>query len=155
MMTNALADDSVHTLLIVGDGDVATALEATASTLGWNPVVVTTLPETTEALSGSRSVVVVSHHDGLDGPALAAALSSDAAYVAAMGSRTTQARRRSWLLENGVPESRVDDIRGPAGLDIGAKTPAEIAVSILAEIIAVSHGVSGGAIVDRPGPVHP
>ena len=141
-------------LLVVGHGEVATALEAIARALGWVVAVVDTLGETVEALVRSDAVVVLSHHEGLDGPAIAAALASDARYVGAMGSRKTQARRRAWMLENGVSESELDDVRGPAGLDIGANTPGEIAVSIVAEVIALHRGVSGGSISDRSGPIH-
>jgi len=142
-------------LLVVGHGEVATALEAIAPALGWGVTVVDSYDETVEALGVCDSVVVLSHHEGLDGPAIAAALQSDATYVGAMGSRKTQARRRAWLLENGVSESELDDVRGPAGLDIGANTPGEIAVSIVAEVIAMRRGVSGGSISDRSGPIHP
>lgn len=147
-----------HTLLIVGGGEVATALVAIATALTWDPSVVDTLEEaerTAEELDSSDSVLVLSHHDGIDGAALAAALSSKAGYVGAMGSRRTQARRRDWMLANGVSEALVDSIRGPAGLDIGANTPGEIAVSMVAEIVTVHRGVAGGALSDRPGPIHP
>jgi len=142
-------------LLVVGHGEVATALVSIARALGWTVTVVDSYDETVEALGVCDSVVVLSHHEGLDGPAIAAALESDATYVGAMGSRKTQARRRAWLLENGVSESELDDVRGPAGLDIGANTPGEIAVSIVAEVIAMRRGVSGGSISDRSGPIHP
>jgi xanthine dehydrogenase accessory factor len=144
-----------HTLLVVGDGEVADALESMATTLGWTPVVVSSLEGTLREIPGADSVVVLSHHDGVDGPALAAALEGPARYIGGMGSRKTQARRRTWMLENGVTEELADSVRGPAGLDIGANTPAEIAVSMLAEIIAVRRGVSGGSISDRDGPIHP
>ncbi len=147
--------DGQHTLLVVGEGEVADALEAFALTLGWRPLLVNTVEDTTNALTIAHSVVVLSHHDGIDGPALAAAVEKGVAYVAAMGSRRTQARRRQWLLDNGVAESDVDAIRGPAGLAIGAHKPAEIAASIVAEIIAVHRGVSGGSLRDRDGPIHP
>jgi xanthine dehydrogenase accessory factor len=142
-------------LLVVGHGEVATALEAIALALGWEVTLVDAYDETVDALGRCDSVVVLSHHEGLDGPAIAAALESDATYVGAMGSRKTQARRREWLLENGVSESALGDVRGPAGLDIGANTSGEIAVSIVAEIIALRRGVSGGSISDRSGPIHP
>ena len=142
-------------LLVVGHGEVATALEGIARALGWAVTVVDSHEETVEVLGRCDSVVVLSHHEGLDGPAIAAALESDATYVGAMGSRKTQARRRAWLLENGVSESELDDVRGPAGLDIGANTSGEIAVSIVAEIIALRRGVSGGSISERSGPIHP
>lgn len=59
------------------------------------------------------------------------------------------------MLDNGVPQDLVDSVRGPAGLDIGSNTPAEIAVSMVAEIIAVHRGVTGGSLSDRPGQIHP
>lgn len=146
--------ESGHTLLVVGDGDVATALGAFADRLDWTVVFADTVSEATAALGQADSVVVVSHHDDVDGPVLAAAVSADLTYVAAMGSRATQSRRRAWMLDNGVPAESVDAIHGPAGLDIGADTPAEIAVSMLAEIIAVSHTAVEGPLRDRAGPIH-
>ncbi|HSE71786.1 MAG TPA: XdhC family protein [Nocardioidaceae bacterium] len=143
------------TLLVVGDGEVAGALEAMSRTLGWSPVVVNTAADAEAQVGTSDAVVVLSHHDGVDGPALAAALAADRPYVGAMGSRRTQARRRAWMLENGVAEERVDSIHGPAGLAIGADTPGEIAVAILAEIIGVRRGSVGGSLRDRSGPIHP
>jgi xanthine dehydrogenase accessory factor len=79
-------------------------------------------------------------------PALAGALASDAFYVGALGSRRTQKRRREQLLETGVSEERLERLCGPAGLDLGAGTAAETAVSILAEILAVRAGREGGRL---------
>jgi xanthine/CO dehydrogenase XdhC/CoxF family maturation factor len=149
---------ATHTLLVVGKGEVAVALEAMANALGWRPVVANSLEEAVAALDGSDSVVVLSHHEGIDGPAIAAALSSGASYVGAMGSRATQARRQEWLRENGVPEELMAEVRGPAGIDIGADTPAEIAVSVVAEIVALRRGAATGALGSlsaRSGPIHP
>ncbi|GAA5126329.1 XdhC family protein [Haloechinothrix salitolerans] len=147
---------SEHQILIVGSGDVATALESIGITLGWKPVVATSLSDVTSRLPATESVIVLSHDDQLDGPALAAALTSNASYIGAMGSRRTQARRRDWLLTNGVSAELADSIRGPAGLDIGARTPAEIAVSIIAEIVACHRGATAAdALSARPGPIHP
>jgi xanthine dehydrogenase accessory factor len=142
-------------LLVVGRGEVATALEAIARALGWTVTVVDSLEETVDALDASDTVVVLSHHEGVDGPAIAAALDSPATYVGAMGSRATQARRRAWMLANGVPESELARLRAPVGLDIGADSPGEIAVSVVAEVIAQHRGVSGGSISERTGPIHP
>ncbi len=145
-----------HHILIVGSGDVATALESISQALDWKPAIVTTLDDVTSRLPDAESVVVLSHDDQLDGPALAAALTSNASYIGAMGSRRTQARRREWLLANDVSAEAVDSIRGPAGLDIGAIDPAEIAVSIIAEVVAYRRGARGtDALSARSGPIHP
>ncbi|MPY81035.1 MAG: hypothetical protein GEV04_21910 [Actinophytocola sp.] len=146
---------SPHQILIVGSGDVAASLESISATLGWAPAVVTTEADVTSRLPDAESVVVLSHDENLDGPALAAALTSSASYVGAMGSRRTQERRRDWLLANGVGAGLADSIRGPAGLDIGAETPAEIAVAIIAEVIAFRRGAAdAGFLSDRSGPIH-
>lgn len=89
----------------------------------------------------SRSfVVTLSHDPKLDDPALRASLRSSAAYVGALGSRTTHAQRRERLLGEGFTGEEIDRIRGPVGLSIGAKSPGEIALSILAEIVQVRRG---------------
>jgi xanthine dehydrogenase accessory factor len=97
---------------------------------------------------------VLTHEERLDVPALTTALTSDAFYVGAIGSRRTQEKRRERLLEAGLTEEHLERISGPAGLDLGAHTPAETAVSILAEIVAVRAGRSGGRLVERSGPIH-
>jgi len=145
------AKESIPTLLVVGTGDVASALTKMATTLGWDHIVVDNAADArsdSSELLPSDSVAVLSHDEDVEGPALEAALASRAGYVAAMGSRATQQRRREWLQEHGVAAELIDSIRGPAGLDIGAKTPAEIAVAIVAEIIAARRG---SALADRGG----
>ena len=102
------------------------------------------------------ALVVTSHHDGVDGPALRAGLEAGTAYIGGMGSRRTQERRRSWLLDNGVTEDALATVHAPIGLDIGANAPGEIAVAILAEVIAVRAGRTDlGSVSDREGPIHP
>lgn len=89
------------------------------------------------------AVVTLSHDPKLDDPALTAALASDAFYVGALGSTRTHTKRVSRLSENGV--TGLERVRAPVGLDVGAREPAEIAVSILAEVLAVLRmGPAGG-----------
>lgn len=90
-------------------------------------------------LDARSAVVTLTHDPKLDDPALAAALESDAFYVGALGSRRTQAARRERLRQRGFEEPALARIHGPVGLDIGAESPAEIAVSIVAEITRRLH----------------
>jgi xanthine dehydrogenase accessory factor len=143
-------------LLVVGDGPVCDALVPMAEQLGWRATVAATLPEVTAALPSVRAVVVTSHDDDVDAAAIGLALDAGVEYLGAMGSRGRQARRREWLLAQGVAEERLTEVRGPAGLDIGADSPAEIALSILAELVATVRGAAvTGSISDRDGPIHP
>lgn len=163
-------------LLVFGAVDTAEALCHSAGQLGWRTIVtdarakfataervpsadeiVVAWPD--EALAHvqpdyATAVVVLTHDDRFDVPALAGALRSDAFYVGALGSRRNQARRRQRLLEAGVAEDQLERIRGPAGLDIGGETPAETAISILAEILAARAGRSGGPLRDAPSRIH-
>jgi xanthine dehydrogenase accessory factor len=86
-------------------------------------------------LDRRTAVAVVSHAERLDVPALHAALDAGAGYVGLLGGRRTQRLRRESLQELGVATSLIERIQGPIGLDIGAESPAEIAVSILAQVI--------------------
>lgn len=147
----------VPTLVVVGDGLIATALEGAGALLEWTVRVtpqVDAAVAAAQALHHSDAVVVLSHDRAVDGPALAAALAGPAGYVGALGSRRTQAARREWLTEHGVAAADQERIHGPAGLDIDAHTPAEIAVSIVAEILAARANSSGGSIMERGGPIH-
>ena len=83
------------------------------------------------------AVVTLTHDPKLDDPALAVALRSDAFYVGSLGSRRTHALRCERLTELGLDESRIARIHGPIGLDIGALSPAEIALAIMAQITHV------------------
>lgn len=86
------------------------------------------------------AIVTLTHDPKLDDPALDVALASDAFYVGALGSKRTQAKRVTRLTEAGFTRDQIGRIHGPIGLDIRAQSPAEIAVSILAQIIAVQRG---------------
>jgi len=88
-------------------------------------------------LDVSTAVVTLTHDPKLDDPALEAALKSDAFYVGALGSKRTHAKRKERLAEAGITDEQFSRINGPVGLNIGAKSPAEIAVSILGQIIEV------------------
>lgn len=105
---------------------------------------------------GPRDAVLVFTHDPkFDEPALTAALATGAGYVGALGSRRTQARRVERLLEAGLSEEAVERINAPCGLDLGARTPSETAVSILAEVIAVRTGRTAEPLQQTSGPIHP
>jgi xanthine dehydrogenase accessory factor len=145
----------VPKLLIIGAGGIAEALEAAAALLGWQAQAVTDASSAIgliASLAALDNVVVLSHDDELAGPALEAALASDVGYVGALGSRRTQQSRAQWLADHGVTD--LDRIYGPAGLDIGANTPAEIAVSILAEALATKSGSIPRSLRDRTGSIH-
>lgn len=88
-------------------------------------------------LDVSTAVVTLTHDPKLDDPALESALKSDAFYIGALGSRRTHAKRKERLAEVGITEEMFARVHGPVGLNIGAKSPAEIAVSILGQIIEV------------------
>jgi xanthine/CO dehydrogenase XdhC/CoxF family maturation factor len=147
----------IPNVLVVGDGPVAAALAPMVSAAGWKAVPATSMADVESGLPTADAVVVVSHHEGLDGPAIKAALEHGTPYIGAMGSRKTQTRRREWLLQNDVDEATMAGVRAPIGLDIGADEPGEIAVSILAEIVAVRRGAGEavGAVSARSGPIHP
>jgi xanthine dehydrogenase accessory factor len=145
-----------HPLIVVGAGQVAAAIATIAGALGWRTTVTESLAEVAAGLTADCSVVVLSHDPDLDAPALAAALTAGVRYVGAMGARRTQSRRRDWLLANGIDDATADMIHGPIGLDIGADTPAEIALAAVAEIVALRRrATTSGSLADRPGPIHP
>jgi xanthine dehydrogenase accessory factor len=169
-------ESAPHRLVVFGAVDIAEALCRGARELGWETVVAD--PRATFAtrerigsadellvewpeealekvvLNERSAVVVLTHEERFDVPALLGALRSDAFYVGALGSRRTQERRRERLLEEGLSQTDLGRLSGPTGLDLGAETPAETAVSILAEILAVRAGRSGGRLSDASGRIH-
>ena len=137
----------VAKLVIVGGGAIADALVRAASLLGWQTQVVADISAATGVIAGLAAMdklVVISHDVELAGPALAAALGSPVGYIGALGSRRTQQNRADWLAYRGVTD--LERVHGPAGLDIGATTPAEIAVSIVAEALAVKANASAASL---------
>jgi xanthine dehydrogenase accessory factor len=169
-------ESAPYRLVVFGAVDVAEALCRGAKELGWDTVVadaratfatreriasadelLVEWPEDALAridLNERSAVVVLTHEERFDVPALIGALGSDAFYVGALGSRRTQESRRERLLAEGLSEAQIDRLSGPTGLDLGAETPAETAVSILAEILAVRAGRSGGRLREASGRIH-
>ena len=163
-------------VFVYGAVDTAEALCRAAKLLGWTAIVgdargmfitkeripsadvlIQKWPE--EALAEivpdhQTAVVVLTHDDKFDEPALKAALESEAFYVGALGSRRTTERRRGRLIEAGVAEEKLDRIMGPCGLDIGADTQEETALAIMAEILAVRAGRGGGPLKDSKQRIH-
>jgi len=163
-------------LLVYGAIDTAEALCRGAKLLGWTTIVADArarfatrerIPSADELLVAwpdeaiatvqpdvGTAIIVLTHDDKFDLPMLQAALASEAFYIGALGSRRNQERRRGLLLEAGVPERDLERINGPAGLDIGAESPAETALSMLAEMLAVRVGRPGGALRDAKTRIH-
>jgi xanthine dehydrogenase accessory factor len=163
-------------LLIVGAVDFAEALARLARFTGFKVTVVDARERfaTTERIPDADEVVVAWPHEHLeanppndatyaavltheprfDDPTLQALLRSPVAYIGAMGSRRAHAERLERLREAGFGDADIARISGPIGLDIGAKSPEETAVSILAEVIAARHGRSGGRLSERAATVH-
>ncbi|QOC26948.1 MULTISPECIES: XdhC family protein [Microbacterium] len=108
----------------------------------------------TQSLEGPTAICVLSHDARLDVPALRVALASGADYVGAMGSRRTHDDRMRRLREAGVGDRELARLRSPIGLDLGAVSADETALSILAEIVADRHGGSGAALSTLAGAIH-
>jgi xanthine dehydrogenase accessory factor len=163
-------------LLIYGAIDTAEALCRAARDIGWQPIVADAraqfatperLPSAEEIVIAwpedvlaqvqpdhATAIVVLTHDDKFDVPMISGALATDAFYIGALGSRKNQERRRKSLLEAGVEEEALDRVSGPCGLDIGAQTPAETAISILAEIMAVRAARAGGRLRKATTRIH-
>ena len=163
-------------LVVIGAVDTAEALCAAAKLLGWRTIVADArskfatkerLPSADEVLVAwpqdalahvqpdhQTAIVVLTHDDKFDVPALVGALETEAFYIGALGSRRNQERRRERLVEEGVDEDQLERIAGPSGLDVGADTPAETALSILAEAMATRAGRGGGPLRESSGRIH-
>jgi xanthine dehydrogenase accessory factor len=106
-------------------------------------------------VDGRTVMCVLTHDPKFDVPLLEVALRSPAAYIGVMGSRRTHEDRLARLRERGLEEAELDRLRSPIGLDLGARTPEEVAVSIAAEIVALRWGGSGAPLADTAGAIHP
>jgi xanthine dehydrogenase accessory factor len=158
-------------LVIVGGVPVAQALAGLARDLGYEVIVTDGRPAfatherfpnvdrlivgwpdevaTQIALGPADAVAVLSHDPKFDEPAIVEALRRGCRYVGAIGSRKTQAARRARLLEAGIPEDQVGHLRGPIGLDLGGRTPAETALAIMAEVVATRYEASARPMSER------
>jgi xanthine dehydrogenase accessory factor len=163
-------------LVVYGAVDLAEALCRVARVLGWTSIVADArsrfatrerIPSADELIvewpedalaqiapDAWTAVVVLTHDDKFDVPALKAALASEAFYIGALGSRRNQERRRERLLEAGVPEDDLERISGPCGLDVGADTQPETAISIVGEILAVRAKRDGGRLQQAKQRIH-
>jgi xanthine dehydrogenase accessory factor len=155
-------------LVIVGATEVARSLVGLAGALGYERVVIDArtafatrerFPDVEQLLTDwpdeafdridlgpNDAVAILSHDPKFDEPAIVEALKRGARYVGAIGSRKTQADRKRRLLEAGLTEAQLGRIRGPIGLDLGGREPAETALAILAEIVSVRRGGSSGTM---------
>lgn len=104
-------------------------------------------------ITDSTWIAILSHDPKFDEPAILGALQTNAAYIGTVGSRKTSADRRERLRESGVSEEQLARLHGPIGLNIGGKTPEEMAISILAEMIAIEHGRDGGMLRSSTGSI--
>lgn len=155
--TEVLADlwVPVPTVTVVGGGALAEALAAQAGVLGWGYRRADTVAEATAAVrafTDADVLVVLDHDPGFD-ETLRAGIEGRG-FIGALGSRRTQAARRERLLAAGVTEEQLAArIHGPVGLDLGARTPAETAVSIVGEVLAVRSGRDPSALAAAAGPI--
>jgi xanthine dehydrogenase accessory factor len=164
-------------LIIVGAVDFAAQLCEVAKIAGWRPFVIDPRARfaTTarfpaaervivawpdkgfaelDAIDPATAIAVLTHDPKLDDAALQAALHSEAFYIGAMGSRRAQARRRERLLASGLDPEALERVAAPIGLDLGALTAAETALSIMSEIVALRHGRPGGRLIEARGRIH-
>ena len=143
-------------LVVVGSGDVVTAIEAQAGLLGWE-VRATDSRDVEELLDwagASAAFIVLSHDAEVDVPALTAALVRETPYIGAMGSRGTQSRRLDRLAADGLSGEQLDRIHRPIGLDLGGRRASEVALAIVAEILACRFGRDGSSLRGKQGPIH-
>jgi xanthine dehydrogenase accessory factor len=143
----------VTTMLIVGRGVIGTALAAQCELLGW---AVRTETELAPAVAAAKDftaadVLVLLDHGPAFDAVLMELMRSGRGFCGALGSRHTQTARRNRLQAAGVTEEELARLHGPVGLDLGAATPAETAVSVVGEVIAVRRGRRGGPLSTATG----
>jgi xanthine dehydrogenase accessory factor len=105
-------------------------------------------------LSGRDTICILTHDAKFDVPAVVAAVATDAGYIGVMGSRRTHADRSARLREAGLSDAQLARLHSPIGLDLGARTPREVAIAVLAETISVRTGRDGRPLRETDGPLH-
>jgi len=144
-------------LVVVGEGELVGAIGAQAALLGWETRSCIGLGEVEELLrwaGPSGALIVLSHDPHIDVPVLAAGLAHGTRYVGALGSRHTQSRRTAQLSVLGISEAELARLHRPVGLDLGGRRAPEVALAIVAEILAAHYGRSGAPLRDVSGPIH-
>lgn len=163
-------------LFVYGAVDTAEALAAAAKLLGWTTIVADArakfatrerMPSADELIVAwpeeafaqvapdhATAIVILTHDDKFDLPALELALAGDAFYVGLIGGRRNQEKKRERLREAGTGEDALGRISGPCGLDLGADSVPETALSILAEALAVRNGRGGGPLAQAKQRIH-
>jgi xanthine dehydrogenase accessory factor len=138
----------VPSVLVAGTGSIGQALAAQAELLGWAVRTETEPDVVAEAVAGfsDADVLVLLDHSPAFDAALVEGLRRGRGFVGALGSRRTQAARRERLLAAGLGERELARLHGPVGLDLGARTPAETAVSIVAQVVAARSGRAATAL---------
>ncbi|MGH3906416.1 MAG: XdhC family protein [Pseudonocardiaceae bacterium] len=143
----------VTTMLVVGRGAIGAALAAQCELLGWAVRTETELEPSVAAakeFTAADVLVLLDHAPSFDA-VLVELLRSGRGFCGALGSRHTQATRRTRLEAAGITDEEMTRLHGPVGLDLGAATPAETAVSVVAEVLAVRRGRSGGVLAAAKG----
>ncbi|MDD7967112.1 XdhC family protein [Actinomycetospora lemnae] len=149
----------VPTVVVVGGGAIADALAAQSALLGWTSRRADTVAEADAAVAAftDADVLVLVDHDPAFDAVLRTGLGHGSGpgrgFLGALGSRRTQAARRERLLAAGVTAEQLARIHGPVGLDLGARTPAETAVSIVGEVLAARSGRDPSALGRAAGPI--
>jgi xanthine dehydrogenase accessory factor len=162
-------------LVIFGAVHVAQALIPIAKSVGFDVVVVDArqqlatperFPEVEQVMvawpdealgqlkiTNTTAIAILTHDPKFDEPAILGSLATKAMYIGAVGSRKTNADRQQRLRDSGVSEDQIARVHGPIGLDIGGRSPEEMAISIIAEIIAVRNGRTGQALRETSGDI--
>jgi xanthine dehydrogenase accessory factor len=143
----------VPSVLVAGAGAIGEALLAQSALLGWAARAETELEAVHTAVAAftDADVLVLLDHAPAFDVVLVDALRRGRGFIGALGSRRTQAARRERLLAAGLTEAELARLHGPVGLDLGARTPAETAVSIVAQVVAARSGRAGAALAVSDG----